>query len=65
MSRNWTFAIALLLAGSPPLFTLALTDQLTVLLVACFGVGVVSAAINPIITSTMFERVPEPMHARV
>lgn len=61
----WTFAIALLLAGSPPLFALALSNSLTIVLVVGFAAGLLAAAINPIITTAIFRRVPEELHARV
>ncbi|GIF45494.1 MFS transporter [Asanoa ferruginea] len=65
LPRYPTFAVSLLLAGSPLLFGLALTTSLPLLLGICLWVGAMSASINPIITSAMFERVPPDLHARV
>jgi MFS family permease len=65
LPRYPTFALSLLLAGSPLLFGLALTTSLPLLLGICLWVGAMSASINPIITSAMFERVPPELHARV
>ncbi|MEV4622605.1 MFS transporter [Asanoa sp. NPDC049573] len=65
LPRYPTFAVSLLLAGSPLLFGLALTTSLPLLLGICVWVGAMSASINPIITSAMFERVPADLHARV
>ncbi|MFD0592971.1 MFS transporter [Catellatospora coxensis] len=44
---------------------LALSDELTLVLVAAFGSGLAMAAVNPILAATMFERVPEHLQARV
>ena len=65
LPRYPTFAVSLLLAGSPVLFGLALTRSLPVLLGICLWVGAMSASINPIISSAMFERVPADLQARV
>ncbi|MEV0714154.1 MFS transporter [Asanoa sp. NPDC050611] len=65
LPRYPTFAVSLLLAGSPLLFGLASTTNLLVVLGIAVWVGAMSASINPIITSAMFERVPPELHARV
>ncbi len=65
MLRYPTFAVGLVLAGSTPFFALAFTDDLVVVLIVVLATGVVSAPINPIISSAIFERVPQPLHARV
>ncbi|SNS94897.1 Predicted arabinose efflux permease, MFS family [Asanoa hainanensis] len=65
LPRYATFALSLLLAGSPLLFGMALTTSLPLLLGICVWAGAMSASINPIISSAMFERVPPDLHARV
>ncbi|MDG4820714.1 MFS transporter [Asanoa sp. WMMD1127] len=65
LPRHRTFAVCLLLAGSPLLFGLALTTSLPIVLGICVWVGAMSASINPIITSALFERVPADLQARV
>ncbi|GIF66179.1 putative drug antiporter protein precursor [Asanoa ishikariensis] len=65
LPRYATFAVSLLLAGSPLLFGMALTTSLPLLLGICVWAGAMSASINPIISSAMFERVPPDLHARV
>ncbi|GIF77522.1 MFS transporter [Asanoa siamensis] len=65
LPRYRTFAVSLLLTGSPLLFGLALTTSLPLLLGICVWCGAMSASINPIISSAMFERVPAELHARV
>ena len=65
LSRYVVFSVGTLLAGSASFFVLALTDNLLVVLAVYFFSGIASGPINPILSSTMFERVPQPMQARV
>jgi MFS family permease len=65
MSRYLTFSLGMLLAGPASFFALGLTDDLLSVLAVFFFSGIASGPINPIISSAMFERVPQPMQARV
>ena len=65
MPRFWTFGIAFLLAGSPRFFAMAFTDSITLVLVVAALSGLATAALNPILSAVMFERIPEPLQARV
>jgi MFS family permease len=65
MSRYLTFSVGMLLAGPASFFVLGLTDDLLVVLAVFFVSGIASGPINPILSSAMFERVPQPMQARV
>lgn len=63
--RYAVFTIGFLIGGSPRLAVMALSDELTLVLVAAFGSGLAMAAVNPILAATMFERVPAHLQARV
>lgn len=65
MPRFWTFGIAFLLAGSPRFFAMALTDGLTLVIAVSAVSGLATAALNPILSAVMYERIPEPLQARV
>ncbi|MFB7589534.1 MFS transporter [Streptomyces sp. NPDC056169] len=63
--RRAVFATGFLIGGAPPYVVAALTDTTAPLLVtmaaAGFGVGV----LNPILTTVMYEKVPEALRSRV
>ncbi|MCX5226491.1 MFS transporter [Streptomyces sp. NBC_00233] len=63
--RRAVFAAGFLLGGAPPYVVAALTDTTAPLLVtlaaAGFGVGV----LNPILTTVMYEQVPDALRSRV
>ncbi|GHJ44592.1 putative drug antiporter protein precursor [Catellatospora sp. TT07R-123] len=63
--RYAVFTIGFLLGGAPRLFTLALSDTLTLVLAVSFVGGLAMAAVNPILSAVSFERVPEHLQARV
>ncbi|GAA2386197.1 hypothetical protein Cme02nite_67130 [Catellatospora methionotrophica] len=63
--RYAVFTIGFLIGGSPRLAVMALSDELTPVLVAAFASGLAIAAVNPILGATMFERVPAHLQARV
>lgn len=63
--RYAVFTVGFLIGGSPRLAVMALSDELTLVLVAAFASGLAMAAVNPILAATMFERVPEHLQARV
>ncbi|MER5706742.1 MFS transporter [Streptomyces sp. NPDC002122] len=63
--RRAVFAVGFLVGGAPPYVVAALTDTTAPLLVtmaaAGFGVGV----LNPILTTVMYEQVPDALRSRV
>lgn len=65
LPRRAVFAAGFLVGGAPPYVVAALTDTTAPLLVtlaaAGFGVGV----LNPILTTVMYEQVPEALRSRV
>ncbi|MEU7069661.1 MFS transporter [Streptomyces narbonensis] len=65
LPRRAVFAAGFLVGGAPPYVVAALTDTTAPLLVtlaaAGFGVGV----LNPILTTVMYEQVPEDLRSRV
>ncbi|GAB4060851.1 MFS transporter [Catellatospora paridis] len=63
--RYAVFTVGFLIGGSPRLAVMALSDDLTPVLVAAFASGLAMAAVNPILAATMFERVPAHLQARV
>lgn len=65
LPRRRTLAVCLLLAGSPRLFTLAGTDDVRTALAVSFGAGVAMAAVNPILMTVGYERVPDHLRGRV
>ena len=65
LSRFWTFAVGFLIGGAPRFFVAGLADDAWVLYAVSFVAGVGIAAINPILGAVSYERVPEPLLARV
>ena len=61
----WTFVVCFLLAGSPRLFAMALSDDLWLILTVAFGAGLAVAAVNPILMSVGYERIPAAVRGRV
>ena len=65
LPRHRTYAFGFLLAGSPRLFVMALAATVSPVLVACVIGGLAAGAINPILGSIEYERVPRSLQARV
>jgi hypothetical protein len=65
LPRRRTYAVGFLLAGSPRMFAMALAATVSPVLVACVVGGLAAGAINPILGSIEYERVPRPLQARV
>jgi MFS family permease len=59
------FSIGFLVAGSPKWVVMALMPELWVVYAVSFLGGLGAAALNPILGAVLYERVPEPLHARV
>jgi MFS family permease len=59
------FSIGFLVAGSPKWVVMALVPELWVVYAVSFLGGLGAAALNPILGAVLYERVPEPLHARV
>lgn len=65
LPRYATFSVCFLLGGAPNMLVMAVTDSLTLVMVAGFGSGLVCAPVNPILAAVAYERVPPELHARV
>ncbi|GAB2621112.1 putative drug antiporter protein precursor [Paractinoplanes abujensis] len=65
LPRVTTFAICCLIAGSPKLFTLALTDHPGLVLAVAFGAGLAASTLNPILMAVGYERIPVHLRGRV
>lgn len=65
LPRYPTLVCAYLVGGAPRFLTLALSDDLWLVVAAMFGCGAAIAAVNPIIGAMLYERVPENLQARV
>lgn len=65
LPRFWTYSIGFLLSGSPIFFVLAAVGTLLPAAIVALGCGVAGGALNPIIGAVLYERVPEPLQARV
>lgn len=65
LPRYATLVIGYLIGGSPRFITLALSDQVAVVMAVSFTAGMALSSANPIIGALMFERVPPDMLARV
>ncbi|MFJ3904107.1 MFS transporter [Streptomyces sp. NPDC090025] len=63
--RRPVFTVGFLLAGSPVFVTAALTDTTAPLLVAMVFGGLGAGVLNPILTTTFYEVVPERLRSRV
>jgi MFS family permease len=59
------FTIGFLIAGAPRYVTLAFDTPLWTILGVAFTAGVAIAAVNPILMTVAYERVPEHLRARV
>lgn len=60
-----TFSVGFLIGGAPRFVALAATDQIWVVYTVSFVAGLGIAAINPIVGAVLYERIPEPLRARV
>lgn len=65
LPRRATFAIGLALSSAPRLLALALSDELVVVLTVTFVSGIAVAAVNPLLGTALYERVPEQLQTRV
>ncbi len=65
MPRRITYGLAFLLVGSPRFFVLAAFPSLGVIVVVMVVAGIACGAINPILSTVEYERVPSKMRARV
>jgi predicted MFS family arabinose efflux permease len=59
------FALAFIVGGAPRFLAAALTDRVWLVCGVSFVAGLAIAAVNPIIGAVCYERIPEPMMARV
>ena len=65
LPRLLTLSLCFLLGGSTRLFALVLTDHLWVAVGVSFAAGMLMSTVNPILSSTAYERVPPHLHGRV
>jgi predicted MFS family arabinose efflux permease len=65
LPRYATFSLCFLLGGGPHMIVMAATDSVAVMMAVMFASGVLCAAINPILSAVMYERVPPDLRARV
>lgn len=65
LPRFPTFALGVLIAGTPRLLVLGVSDSLAVVLVVTFVCGVAACAGPPILSALLFERVPNAVQTRV
>ncbi|MBM2617834.1 MFS transporter [Actinoplanes sp. LDG1-06] len=65
LPRVTTFAICSLIAGSPKLFALALTDDEWTVLAVALGAGLAASVLNPILSAVGYERIPPHLRGRV
>ncbi|WP_250006069.1 MFS transporter [Actinoplanes sp. M2I2] len=65
LPRAITFVLCFLVAGSPRLFTMALTEELWLMLTVAFGAGIAISTVNPILMAVSYERVPAHLRGRV
>ncbi|MGA5406304.1 MFS transporter [Streptomyces lavendulocolor] len=63
--RRTVFTVAFLLSGAPPFVTAAATDGVWPLVVTAAVGGVGSGTLNPILTTVLYERVPDALRSRV
>lgn len=64
-TRRAVLTVAVLLCGAPRFAVAGLTDSVTALAVVLGAAGVAGGMINPILTTVMYERVPEALRSRV
>ncbi|WP_328654323.1 MFS transporter [Micromonospora sp. NBC_00330] len=65
LPRRLTFLVGALVAGTPRLVALAISDELPVVLVVTFLSGIGIAAVNPLLGVALYERVPPELQTRV
>jgi predicted MFS family arabinose efflux permease len=65
LPRRTVFTVAFMLVGAPRFAVLAAEPRLSTVLGVMFAVGLACGAINPILATVMYERVPEPLQGRV
>ncbi len=65
LPRLGTLAVSFLLAGAPPYFAMAIGVTVPVLLTVFALAGLAAASINPLLSTLLYERVPQRMRARV
>lgn len=63
--RRVVFTVAFLLAGSPKFVVAALVDGTVPLAVTMTLAGLAAGMLNPILTTVMYERVPDALRSRV
>ncbi|MFI1013321.1 MFS transporter [Streptomyces sp. NPDC020965] len=63
--RRVVFTVAFLLCGAPRFVVAALTDGTAPLAVTLAAGGLAAGMLNPILTTVMFERVPDELRSRV
>lgn len=63
--RRTVLAVAALLCGAPRFAVAGLTDSTVALAVVLAAAGVAGGTINPILTTVMYERVPDELRSRV
>ncbi|MFF8829838.1 MFS transporter [Streptomyces sp. NPDC015131] len=65
LRRRPVFTVAFLLGGAPLYVVAALTDDVTPLVVTMAVAGLGVGTLNPILTTLMYERVPDALRSRV
>lgn len=65
LPRYATFSVCFLLGGSTRLFALALTNDLWIVLTVSLAAGFVMSTVNPILSATAYERIPQHLQGRV
>jgi MFS family permease len=65
LPRYATFCLCFLVGGAPHMIVMALTDSLVTVTAVLFVSGVACAALNPILSAVVFERIPGHLRARV
>ncbi|MFF8290292.1 MFS transporter [Streptomyces sp. NPDC016309] len=63
--RRTVFTLAFLVSGAPPFLMAAATDGVWPLVVTAAAGGLGSGTLNPILTTVMYERVPDALRSRV
>ncbi|WP_435859575.1 MFS transporter [Streptomyces tanashiensis] len=63
--RRAVFTVGFLLCGAPPYLVAAFTDTVAPLLVTVAAAGFGAGVLNPILTTVMYEQVPDALRSRV
>ncbi|OKK07606.1 MFS transporter permease [Streptomyces sp. CB03234] len=63
--RRTVFTVAFLVSGAPPFVMAAMTDSVWPMVVTAAVGGLGSGALNPILTTVVYERVPDALRSRV